>query len=97
MKLYVGNLSPKTTEDSLRQMFQGHGEVSTANIVTDRYTGESRGFGFVEMSTLSEAQSAITSLNGRELDGSLLKVNEARPRDDSRGGNRGGSSSGRRY
>ncbi len=93
MKLYIGNLSPETTEDTLRQTFAGHGEVSSVNIIKDRYTGESRGFGFVEMITKSEAQEAISSLNGTELDGRQLKVNEARPRNDNRGGrggNRGG-------
>jgi len=97
MKLYVGNLSPNTTEDSLRQMFQGHGEVATANIIKDRFTGESRGFGFVEMSTNAAAQAALSSLNGRELDGNVLNVNEARPRDDNRGnGGRGRPNNGRR-
>ena len=96
MKLYVGNLSPNTTEESLRQAFGSHGEVSTVNIVKDRYTGESRGFGFVEMFTKAEAQSAISNLNGTELDGNSLKVNEARPRTDDRGGRGGGRGGGRR-
>jgi len=95
MKLYVGNLSPSTTEEALRQAFGSHGEVSSVNIVKDKYTGESRGFGFVEMSTKAEAQAAISSLNGTEIDGRTLKVNEARPRSDDRGG-QGGSGGGRR-
>lgn len=90
MKLYVGNLSPSTTEETLRQAFGSHGEVSSVNIVKDKYTGESRGFGFVEMFTKAEAQAAISSLNGTELDGRTLKVNEARPRSDDRGGQGGG-------
>jgi len=90
MKLYVGNLSPSTTEEALRQAFGSHGEVSSVNIVKDKYTGESRGFGFVEMFTKAEAQAAISSLNGTELDGRTLKVNEARPRSDDRGGGGGG-------
>lgn len=88
MKLYVGNLSPHTTEDTLRQTFESHGEVSSVNIVKDRYTGESRGFGFVELYNKEEAQSAISSLNGQTLDGNSLNVNEARPRNNDR--NRGG-------
>ncbi len=88
MKLYVGNLSPHTTEDTLRQTFESHGEVSSVNIVKDRYTGESRGFGFVELYNKEEAQSAISSLNGQTLDGNSLNVNEARPRSNDR--NRGG-------
>ncbi|MBD3233362.1 MAG: RNA-binding protein [candidate division Zixibacteria bacterium] len=91
MKLYVGNLSPHTTEDTLRQTFESHGEVSSVNIIKDRYTGESRGFGFIEMYTKAEAQSAISSLNGQTLDGNSLNVNEARPRNDNRfGGGRNG-------
>ncbi|MCP4632074.1 MAG: RNA-binding protein [candidate division Zixibacteria bacterium] len=104
MKLYVGNLSPSTTEDTLRQKFESFGEVSSVNIIKDRYSGESRGFGFVEMMTKSEAESAMTDLNGSELDGKSLNVNEARARNDNRGGgggrggggNRGGGGGGRR-
>jgi len=95
MKLYVGNLSSSTTEEALHQAFGSHGEVSSVNIVKDKYTGESRGFGFVEMFTKAEAQAAISSLNGTELDGRTLKVNEARPRSDDRGGG-GGGGGGRR-
>ena len=89
MKLYVGNLSPDTTEDALRQKFESYGEVSSVNIIKDRYSGESRGFGFVEMMTKSEAESAMTDLNGSELDGKSLNVNEARARTENRGGGRG--------
>jgi cold-inducible RNA-binding protein len=96
MKLYVGNLSPETTEDTLRQKFESHGDVGSVNIIKDRYTGESRGFGFVEMFTKAEGQAAISGLNGTELDGSLLKVNEARPRTENRSGRGGGRGGGRR-
>jgi RNA recognition motif-containing protein len=95
MNIYVGNLSRETTEETLRQAFAGHGEVSTVNIIKDRDTGESRGFGFVETFTKAEAQSAISILNGTELSGRLLKVNEPRPRNDNRSGG-GGWSGGRR-
>ena len=94
MNIYIGNLSFETTEESLRQAFEGYGEVSTVSIVTDRYTGKSRGFGFVEMASKGEAEAAITGLNGQELDGQTLNVNEARPRTEKGGGGRGG---GRRY
>ncbi len=94
MNIYIGNLSFETTEESLRQAFEGYGEVSTVSIVTDRYTSKSRGFGFVEMASKGEAEAAITGLNGQELDGQTLNVNEARPRTEKGGGGRGG---GRRY
>jgi RNA recognition motif-containing protein len=90
MKLYVGNLSFDTTEETLRQKFESHGEVSSVNVIKDRDSGQSRGFGFVEMMTKSEAESAMSSLNGTELDGKSLKVNEARDRNDNRGGQGGG-------
>ena len=95
MKLYVGNLSFDTTEDILRQKFESHGEVSSVNIIKDRDSGQSRGFGFVEMMTKSEAESAMTDLNGSELDGKSLKVNEARDRTENRGGQGGGRGDGR--
>jgi cold-inducible RNA-binding protein len=84
MKLYVGNLSFQTQEDGLREHFGQYGEVVSANIVTDRDTGRSRGFGFIEMSSDDEARSAQNALDGQELDGRQLKVNEAKPREDNR-------------
>ncbi|MBD3233169.1 MAG: RNA-binding protein [candidate division Zixibacteria bacterium] len=95
MNIYVGNLAPNTTEESLRKIFETHGEIASLNIIKDRYSGESRGFGFIEMPVLEEAQSAISSLNGTQLDGNTLKVNEARPKRDNRGGGRRGG--GRRW
>jgi len=83
-KLYVGNLSFQTQEDGLREHFAQFGEVLSANIVSDRDTGRSRGFGFVEMSSDEEARNAINALDGQELDGRQLKVNEAKPREDRR-------------
>jgi RNA recognition motif-containing protein len=94
MNIYIGNLSFDTTEDQLRQAFEGFGEVSTVNIITDKYSGNSKGFGFVEMSAKSEAIAAISELNGQELDGRELNVNEAKPRAE--GGNRGGGNGYRR-
>lgn len=85
MNIYVGNLSAKTTEEELREAFESFGEVDTAKIIKDNITGRSRGFGFVEMPNQEQAQTAITELNGKELGGSALTVNEARPR-ESRGG-----------
>ncbi|MCH7732444.1 MAG: RNA-binding protein [Candidatus Marinimicrobia bacterium] len=91
MNIYVGNLSIETTEDDLREAFEKFGNVESATIIKDRYSGESRGFGFVEMPTKAEAQSAITELNGKELKDRALNVNEARPRSEgSRGGGRRG-------
>ena len=89
MNIYVGNLSFETTEDQLRQMFGNYGEVVSASIIADKFSGESRGFGFVEMAVKTEAAAAITGLNGQDLNGRALNVNEARPR-ESGGGNRGG-------
>ncbi len=88
-KIFVGNLSMETTEDALREFFAEHGTVSSVNIITDKFTGKPRGFGFVEMDDTAEADAAIEALNGKELDGRALTVNEARPRAD-RGGRRGG-------
>ncbi len=96
MNIYIGNLSFDTTEEQLRQAFEGFGEVSSVNIIKDKYTGESRGFGFVEMPDGEQAKSAITGVNSQELNGRTLNVNEARPRDDSRGGGRGGGGGGYR-
>jgi RNA recognition motif-containing protein len=92
-KLYVGNLSYDTTEDALRGMFEQHGEVASVAVITDRETGRSKGFGFVEMAEDSAAQAAMDALDGTEVDGRNLKVNEARPRED-RGGGRGGGGGG---
>jgi RNA recognition motif-containing protein len=89
MNIYVGNLSWQTTEDQLRDLFQAYGEVSSVNIIKDKYTGASRGFGFVEMSSDSDGQAAIQALNESEFDGRSIKVNIARPRED-RGGDRRG-------
>ncbi|MCE5334539.1 MAG: RNA-binding protein [Desulfobacteraceae bacterium] len=88
MNIYVGNLSPKTTEAELQQAFESFGEVDTAKIIKDNVTGRSRGFGFVEMPNQDQAQSAISALNGKELDGSILTVNEAKPRESRSGGGR---------
>ena len=97
--LYVGNLSFNTTSDDLRQAFEAFGTVTSASVVSDRDTGRSRGFGFVEMSDGAEA--AIESLNGSDLQGRSITVNEARPRPERRGGGGGGqresSGSGRRW
>jgi RNA recognition motif-containing protein len=82
MNIYVGNLYLAVTEDELRQAFEAYGQVTSAKIITDRYTGNSRGFGFVEMPDSQEAKSALSGLNGTDLKGRALKVNEARPRDD---------------
>jgi RNA recognition motif-containing protein len=104
-KLYVGNLPFSATDDSLREMFAQAGQVESARIITDRDTGRSKGFGFVEMSTEQEASEAINKFNGKELDGRSLTVNEARPmapregggggRRDSGGRGRGGGGGGR--
>jgi RNA recognition motif-containing protein len=91
-KLYVGNLSYSTTEETLRQVFQEGGRtVQQVSIITDRETGESRGFAFVEMSSPADAQAAMSELDGREVDGRRIRVNEARDRGGPpRGGDRGG-------
>ena len=86
MKIYVGNLSSEVTEEELRQEFEAFGEVTSVNIITDKYSGRPRGFGFVEMTSVSEGQAAITGLNGKTLKDRTLNVNAARPRTDNRGG-----------
>jgi RNA recognition motif-containing protein len=97
MNIYVGNLSYNVTEDDLREAFEAFGEVTSANIIKDKFTGQSKGFGFVEMSAKEQAQAAIAGMNGKELKGRALNVNEARPRtDDRRGGGGGGGGAGRR-
>lgn len=90
MKLYVGNLSYNLTDDELREAFAAHGEVTSAEIVKDRASGQSKGFGFVEMPVQDEAKAAIQALHGAALKGRTLNVNEARPRADSGGGGGGG-------
>src|SRR5713101_1693411 len=88
--LYVGNLPHSTTEPELRGLFQSHGEVEKVSMVTDRETGRSRGFAFVEMTNAGEAEKAIAALNGTELGGRALKINEAKPKTDRPGGGGGG-------
>lgn len=93
-KLYVGNLAYTVTDSSLETMFAAHGTVQSAQVIMDRDTGRSKGFGFVEMGNDQEAQNAIKAMNGQQTDGRSLTVNEARPRED-RGGARSGGSGGR--
>jgi len=92
MNIYVGNLPFEVTEDDLKASFSNYGEVSTARMITDRETGRPRGFGFVEMPNSSEAEAAIQGLNGKDLKGRALTVNEAKPREQS--GGQGGRSGG---
>ena len=105
-KLYVGNLSFGVTEDQLRELFAPYGSVQLAQLITDRDTGRSKGFGFVEMGSDQEAQAAIAGMNGQMVDGRALTVNEAKPKEDrggrggyggGGGGGRGGYGGGRRY
>jgi len=95
MKLYVGNLPDNMTEEALSTMFTEAGPVASAKIITDRYTGQPRGFGFVEMETKTDGQRAISMLNGKDVDGRTLKVNEARPQQKRGGGGFGGGGGGR--
>ena len=96
MNIYVGNLAREATEDDLKQAFAAFGQVASAAIIKDKFTGESRGFAFVEMPTAAEAQTAITEMNGKDLKGRALNVNEARPRaEGGRGGGGGGRDGGR--
>src|SRR6266436_1111976 len=94
-KLYVGNLAYAVTDSDLEQMFAAHGTVQSAQVIMDRDTGRSKGFGFVEMGSDQEAQAAIAGLNGKESDGRNLTVNEARPKTEGGGGGRGGGGGGR--
>ena len=94
MKLYVGNMSFDTEESDLRKAFEEHGKVDSVAIITDRDTGRSKGFGFVEMSNDTEGQAAIDALNDKDLQGRTLKVNVAKPRTDNRGGGGGGGGRG---
>jgi len=89
-KLYVGNMSDDMDNSELQQLFEAHGTVESAQVVTDRSTGRSKGFGFVEMSSDEEAQAAMAALDGQESGGRALKVNEAKPRPDRGGGGGGG-------
>ncbi|MBU2635854.1 MAG: RNA-binding protein [Bacteroidetes bacterium] len=92
MNIFVGNLSREVSGDDLRQAFEAFGKVTSAKIIKDMFSGESKGFGFIEMPVNAEAQAAISGMNGKEMNGKVLNVNEARPRtDDGRsGGRRGG-------
>ena len=100
MNIYVGNLSNDATEADLRQAFEAFGQVSSATVIKDRFSGESRGFGFVEMPDKGEAQAALSGLNGQDLKGRSLKISEARPKQDrgdrDGGGRRGGGDRGDR-
>ena len=89
-KLYVGGLPYSVTGDRLQEIFAEHGTVESANVISDKFTGQSRGFGFVEMSTPEEAKAAITALNGSQMDGRPLTVNEAKPQEPRTGGGGGG-------
>ena len=94
-KLYIGNLAYQTTEGDLKDLFSQVGNVVSCELILDRYTSKSRGFAFVQMSTDEEAQKAISELNGKDVDGRALTVNEAKPRED-RGGGGGGGRGGKR-
>ena len=89
-KLYVGGLPYSTTEQQLSELFSQQGSVTSAKVITDKFTGQSRGFGFVEMATGEEAQKAISALNGTQLDGRTMTVNEAKPQEKRSGGGGGG-------
>ena len=91
MNIYVGNLSFDESDETLETAFATHGEVQSARVVTDRYSGRSRGFGFVEMPNQGEAEAAIAALNGTELQGRTLTVNESKPRESGSGGGGGGN------
>ena len=97
MNIYVGNLSYDVDENQLRQSFEKYGEVASVNIIKDKYSGQSKGFGFVEINDDDKALQAIEELNERELGGRKMNVNKAKPRTDNRGGGRGGPGGGRRY
>jgi RNA recognition motif-containing protein len=95
--IYIGNMSYDTSEDRLRELFEAHGEVTSVNVITDRYTGRPRGFAFVEMATEEAAAAAIAALDGQNVDGRTLKVNEAKPRPPRSGGRGGGRGNDRRW
>lgn len=90
MNIYVGNLSFDTTDEDLRKAFEAFGRVESASVIKDKFSGQSRGFGFVEMPAKAEAEAAISGLDGTDLNGKSLKINEARPRTERRGGGGGG-------
>jgi RNA recognition motif-containing protein len=96
-KLYVGNLPYSVSDSDLQQMFEAHGTVQSAQVIMDRDTGRSKGFGFVEMGSDAEAQAAINAMNGNEVDGRALTVNEARPKEGGGGGGGGRGGGGRGY
>lgn len=96
MNIYVGNLSYNTSENNLETLFSEFGTVESVRIITDRETGRSKGFGFVDMPDDEEGNAAIEALNGREIDGRTLRVNEARPKTENGGGRRGGFGGSRR-
>ncbi len=95
-KLYVGNLGYDVSGPDLEQLFAGHGTVDSVNVITDRSTGQSKGFGFVEMNSDEEARAAIAALDGKDFGGRSIKVNEAKPKPASGGGGGGGGGGGRR-
>jgi RNA recognition motif-containing protein len=95
MNIFIGNLSRQVTDADLREAFEAHGTVASANVIKDKFTGESRGFGFVEMADQAQAQAAIAALNGKDLKGRALNVAEAKPRTEGGGG--GGRSGGGGY
>jgi RNA recognition motif-containing protein len=100
MNIYVGNLSNDATDENIREVFESFGQVTSAKVIKDKYNGQSRGFGFVEMSAQSQAETAIRSLNGKELQGKEMSVKEARPRADqgrTQGGRMDNSGRGNRY
>ena len=88
MNIYIGNLPYNTSEDDLRDLFSAHGEVSSVNVIIDTDSGRSKGFGFVEMPDKAQAESAINAINQTDVNGRSVRVNEARPRNDNRGGGR---------
>ncbi len=94
MNIYVGNLSHETTDDDLRQAFEAFGQVESATVIKDRFSGESRGFGFVEMPSKTEAETAIQEMNGKDVKGRAVSVNEARPKAPRSGGGGGGGGRG---
>ncbi|MFA4836720.1 MAG: RNA-binding protein [Dehalococcoidia bacterium] len=97
MKIYVGNLSYETTDDEVRKEFEAFGVVASVDLMKDKYTGRSRGFGFIDMPSISEGQAAITGLNGKMLNERTLDVNPARERSESKGGGGGGNKGGKPY